>query len=117
MPAPVNIGWVTVTVADMAVVRSLWIDHFGLEIKAERQGADKPLAELWGIPPEQISAQLLLGTPGAATGLLHFVELNNPAESVRAGAATTDLGAKNLDVNCIGMPALVDQLVRAGHSF
>lgn len=117
MPAPVNISWVTVTVADMAAVHSLWVDQFGLKTVAQHQGADPELARLWGIPPEQIASQCVLGTSGADTGLLHFVELSDPDPSVRSGAATTDLGAKNLDINCTDMPALVESLTDAGQTF
>jgi len=114
---PVNIGWVSVGVADMAVVRALWVEQLGLEIVARRVGPDAALAGLWGIPAEQIEEQLLLGTPGSTTGRLHFVQFRKPQPPVREGAAPTDLGAKNLDVNCVDMPLLVAGLKQSGYEF
>jgi catechol 2,3-dioxygenase-like lactoylglutathione lyase family enzyme len=114
---PVNISWVSVGVTDMAAVRALWVEQFGLEIIEQRSGPDPQLAALWGIAPEQITEQLLLGTPGAVTGRLHFVEFSDAQPPVRQGAAPTDLGPKNLDVNCTGMPVLADSLAKAGYSF
>jgi hypothetical protein len=112
-----NIAWVSVGVADMDDVRRLWVGDLGLEIIACRKGADAELAGLWGIAADQFVEQLLLGTPGANTGLLHFVEFRDPAEAVRKGAAPTDLGAKNLDINCTGMAQLVERLSQSGYTF
>jgi catechol 2,3-dioxygenase-like lactoylglutathione lyase family enzyme len=114
---PVNISWVSVGVADMAAARALWVEQFGLEIIDQRSGPDPELAGLWGMAPELITEQLLLATPGADTGRLHFVEFSDAQPPVRQGAAPTDLGPKNLDVNCTGMPLLVDSLTKAGYSF
>ena len=115
--SPANISFVSVGVADMNVVRRSWVNELGLDILDHRHGADKELARLWNIPAEQIVEQLLLGTPGASSGRLHFVQFREPAAAVRSGAATTDLGAKNLDVNCTNMPLLVERLTAAGYSF
>jgi catechol 2,3-dioxygenase-like lactoylglutathione lyase family enzyme len=112
-----NIAWVSVGVVDMEAVRSLWIDQLGLEVVARRQGPDPELGQLWEVSPDQFVDQLLLATPGAEYGLLHFVQFRKPAEAVRRGAAPTDLGAKNLDVNCTGMPELVARLGAAGYAF
>jgi len=114
---PVNIAYVTVGVTDMRAVRRLWIEQLGMEVVACRMGPDAELAKLWGIPADQFVEQLLLRTPGANTGLLHFVQFRDPAEAVRKGAATTDLGPKNLDINCTAMPARVERLRQAGYSF
>jgi catechol 2,3-dioxygenase-like lactoylglutathione lyase family enzyme len=108
---------VTVGVADMAPVRALWIDQFGLEIVADRQGPDAGLAKLWGIPANQIEQQLMLGTPGAQTGRLHFVQFRDPAPPVRSGAMPTDLGPKNIDVNCVDMSRCHAALEAAGYTF
>jgi catechol 2,3-dioxygenase-like lactoylglutathione lyase family enzyme len=112
-----GIAYLSIAVSDMNVVQNLWIDELGLDIIARRQGPDDELARLWGLPAEQFADQLLLATPGATTGYLHFVQLNEPGESVRLNAASTDLGAKNIDVNCTGMPALVEQLKASGYRF
>lgn len=111
------IAIVTIGVADMEPVRSLWVDVFGLEIAATRSGPDADLARLWNIAPERIADQLLLRTPGADTGWLHFVQFTDPDKPVRRGAAPTDLGPKNIDVNCIGMAARHAELVAAGYTF
>jgi len=111
------IAHVTVGVADLAPVRGLWIDRFGLEVVAARNGPDEGLARLWGISPERIAEQMLLRTPGAATGWLHFVRFDNPDAPVRQGAAPTDLGPKNIDVNCRDLPARYAELQQAGYGF
>jgi len=111
------IAHVTVGVADLTPVRSLWIERFGLEVVAARSGPDAGLATLWGIAPERIEEQLLLRTPGAETGYLHFVHFNDPDAPVRQGAAPTDLGPKNIDVNCHDMPARYAELQEAGYTF
>ncbi len=116
-PRPLNIAWVTIGVADMAVARALWVGQLGLDVLAERQGPDAELARLWGIPADSVVSQLLVGTPGAATGRLHFVQFRKPGAAVRGGAAPTDPGAKNIDVNCTGMPAKVAALREAGMRF
>jgi hypothetical protein len=104
-------------VADMAVARALWVEQLGLEIIGRRVGPDAALAGLWDIPAEQVVEQLLLGSPGATTGRLHFVQFRDPQPPIREGAATTDLGAKNLDVNCVDMPRLVAGLKQSGYKF
>ncbi len=114
---PLNIAWLTIGVADMSVARALWVEQLGMEVLAERQGADSGFAELWGCAADDVVDQLILGTPGANTGRLHFVQFAAPADPVRAGAAPTDPGAKNIDVNCTGMPAKVSALQAAGLSF
>ncbi len=111
------IALVTVGVADLQSVFDLWVDRFGLETVARRTGPDSGLARLWGISAERIADQALLRTPEAQTGWLHFVQFNEPAEPVRQGAAATDLGPKNLDINCIDMPARYAELQAAGYTF
>jgi catechol 2,3-dioxygenase-like lactoylglutathione lyase family enzyme len=114
---PSNIAYVSIGVADMALAERLWVEQLGLEVVARRQGPDQGLGRLWKIPATQIVDQLLLGTPGADTGRLHFVQFKSPAAAVRADAAPTDLGAKNIDVNCVDMPVRVEELGTAGYSF
>jgi catechol 2,3-dioxygenase-like lactoylglutathione lyase family enzyme len=111
------IAHVTVGVADLRPVFELWVDRLGLETVARRKGSDPDLGHLWGIPPEAIADQVLLRTPGAETGALHFIQFSNPTTPARAGAAPTDLGPKNIDVNCKNMPVRYAELEAAGHSF
>jgi len=115
--SPTNIAYVSVGVQDMDAVRRLWVDELGLDIIARREGKDPELGRLWNLPAEQFVDQLLLGTPGAASGRLHFVQFRNSDGAVRSNAASTDLGAKNLDANCTDMPERVDQLRTAGFAF
>ncbi len=116
MPAS-GIAYVSVAVADMQPVRDLWIDQFGMDIVARREGPDPDLAQSWGIDANRIVEQLLLETPGAATGRLHFVEISNPGSAIRADAEPYDLGAKNIDVNCTDLPGIMARLKAAGYSF
>jgi catechol 2,3-dioxygenase-like lactoylglutathione lyase family enzyme len=111
------IAHVTVGVASLDPVFDLWIDRFGLEVVARRRGADPGLGALWDIPAELIADQVLIRTPGAETGWLHFIEFSEPGEPARAGAAPTDLGPKNIDVNCVDMPAKYLDLEAAGCRF
>lgn len=108
---------VALGVADLAPVRALWVGHFGLEVVAERAGPDAGLARLWGVEPERIAGQLLLRTPAATRGWLHFVQFNDPAPPVRAGAAPHDLCPKNIDVNCVDMEVRYAELAAAGVTF
>lgn len=111
------IAHVAVGVADLQPVFDLWIDRFGLEIVAQRTGPDASLGKLWEIPAERVVDQVLLRTPGAATGWLHFVQFDKPDSPVRSGAAATDLGPKNLDVNCRDMAARYAELQALGYCF
>ena len=112
-----GISYVSIAVADMQQVRELWIKQFGLTALEHRVGPDAELAKLWGIDPTQISEQLLLASPSAETGKLHFVELADPGSAVRQNAAPYDLGAKNLDVNCTDLPGCVEKLKKSGYEF
>ncbi|HJP05347.1 MAG: hypothetical protein CL799_01970 [Chromatiales bacterium] len=114
---PIGISYVSIGVADMASAEKLWVKALGLEIVDRRQGPDPELGKLWGLPADQFANQVLLRTPGAETGQLHFVQFREPDEPVRKGAAPTDLGAKNIDVNCTDMPELAEKLRGAGYSF
>ena len=107
----------TVGVADLRQVFDLWIGQLGLEIVVRREGPDPGLGRLWGIPAERIVDQVLIRMPGAWIGQLHFIQFSDPDAPVRAGAAATDLGPKNIDVNCIDMPARFSELAAAGVNF
>lgn len=111
------IAHVTVGVADLRPVIDLWIDRMGLEIITRREGPDPGLGCLWDIPADRIVDQVLIRTPGTETGGLHFVQFRNPDTPVRAGAAATDLGPKNIDVNCVDMTARHAELAAAGCTF
>ena len=111
------IAHVTVGVADLRPVIDLWIDRMGLEIIARREGPDPGLGRLWDIQAERIVDQVLIRTPGVEAGGLHFVQFRNPDTPVRAGAAATDLGPKNIDVNCEDMPVRHAELAAAGYTF
>jgi catechol 2,3-dioxygenase-like lactoylglutathione lyase family enzyme len=111
------ISHITIGVADLGRALELWVETFGLETIERRHGHDAGLGRLWDIPAAQIADQALIATPGAATGRLHLVQFNDPDPPVRQGAAVTDLGPKNLDVNCIDMPARFAELTTAGHRF
>lgn len=112
-----SIAHVFIGVADMAPVRELWVQHFGLETVAERSGADAELSRLWALPADAIAAQLLLRTPGVSAGWLHFVQFTAPDLPVRATARPTDLCPKNIDVNCVGMSTRYTELAAAGFQF
>lgn len=111
------IAHVTVGVADVRPVVDLWIDRMGLEIIARREGPDPGLGRLWDIQAECIVDQVLIRTPGMEAGGLHFVQFRNPDTPVRAGAAATDLGPKNIDVNCEDLRARHAELAAAGCTF
>lgn len=108
---------VSVSVANLDSVIELWHNTFGLEVFAEKRGADQELAELWGILPDDIRRQALLGTTGVATGRIHFVEFNDPGSAVRDGAQVFDQCPKNLDIYVRDMPSRVEELKAAGQTF
>ena len=89
---------VSVGVADLDEALNLWSGSFGLEVKAQKDGNDPELARLWGLAPDDIQRQALVGTPGVNTGLMHFVQFKNPGPAVREQAQAFDLCPKNLDI-------------------
>jgi len=90
LPPETALAHVIVGVADLAPVRQLWCDIFGLEVAASRDGHDTELAAAWSLPSDAIDGQLLLRTPGAASGWLHIVRFARPGPPVRDAAAPTD---------------------------
>jgi len=108
---------VNVSVADLDEALTLWSGVFGLEVKAQSKGDDPELARLWGIRPGDIQHQALLGTPGADTGLIHFVQFSQPGPAVREGAKAFDLCPKNLDIYVRDLPARVEELKNSGYRF
>jgi catechol 2,3-dioxygenase-like lactoylglutathione lyase family enzyme len=112
-----RIAYVSIGVTCMATALELWVEQLGLQVIARRDGPDPQLGQLWELPTDQIVCQVLLSTPGAVSGRIHLVQFREPAEPVRKGAVPTDLGAKNIDVNCTDMPMLIERLREAGYSF
>ncbi|MEE8306157.1 MAG: VOC family protein [Gammaproteobacteria bacterium] len=108
---------VTVGVADLDVALALWVERFGFEIAAQRQGPDAELARLWSLVPGDISRQALVRTPGQTRGMLHLVEFIDPTPPVRSGAQSFDSVPKNLDVHVVDLPARFDELTAAGYVF
>ncbi len=119
--SPVVIGeaasHITVGVADLERALDLWVRRFGLTVIAERRGADPELARLWGLAPDRIVAQALVGLPGEACGRIHFVQFRDPEAPVRAGAAPTARAPKNLDVRARDLPDRYEELLALGHRF
>ncbi len=111
------VAHIVVGVADMAPVEALWCERFGLDAVARSSGPDHDLSRVWGLPEDAIAGQLLLRTPGASSGWLHFVQFSRPGRPVREGAGNTDLCPKNLDVNCIDIEARVAELQQGGFGF
>ncbi len=111
------IAHIVVGVADMTPVRSLWLERFGLEVVAASEQPDIELARLWGLADDAIAEQLLVRTPQAPAGWLHFVRFRCPGAPVRENASSTDLCPKNLDLNCIDIADRCAELEAHGHHF
>ncbi len=107
----------TVGVADLDIALELWRDTFGLDVVAQRSGADAELEQLWNLPAGAIAAQALLFTPGTGTGGLHLVEFAEPGEPVRDAAEVFDLLPKSIDVYCSNLPERYEELLAAGFGF
>lgn len=108
---------VTIGVADLDEALTLWQGALGFELRAQREGADAQLETLWGLPGLGINRQALLATPGADTGMLHFVEFAQPGPAVREGANAFDEVPKNLDIYVHDMARRLDDLRQAGYRF
>jgi catechol 2,3-dioxygenase-like lactoylglutathione lyase family enzyme len=108
---------VVVGVANLDRALVLWVDEFGLEEVARRDGPDAGLATLWGLDASAISRQAVVKTPGVSRGQLHLVEFSGPAEAVRDGAAPTDCCPKNLDVYVHDLPARMLAMQKRGFVF
>lgn len=112
-----NLAHITVGVASLKPALEFWTGLLSLELVARRRGADPALDHWWSLPPGSVVDQALVRTPGAATGWLHLVHFRHPGPPVRQDAGATDLGPKNLDVNCHDMPARMVMLKAAGCRF
>lgn len=112
-----GIAYITISVADMDVALDFWVDRMGFELSRRRSGSDELMAALWGIEAHDVIDQALLTSPGASAGRVHLMQFAHPGEAVRHEAAPTDIGPKNLDINCTDMHRHVADLKSAGYSF
>ncbi len=118
--APVSsqaFAYVVVSVADMDQALGLYAERFGMQIVTRRDGHDKGLAKVWGLPEDAIIDQALLRTPGATQGGVHLVRFKIPGPAVREGAAATDLVPKSLDIAVVDIQKRYDELSAAGYKF
>lgn len=100
-------SFVSVSVRDMAIAQRLWQTGFGLE----------PLSVPWQSATPEVVDEIFLGEPGQSKGIVHLIQYRNPGQPVRAGANTTDLCPKNLDLYCTDLPGRFDQLRALGYEF
>ncbi len=107
----------TVGVATLDRAISFWVEYFGFEVGAQRDGPDRDLAGLWQLAPGDISRQAIVRTPGAPAGAIHLVEFTNPGAPVRRGSQVTDRLPKNLDVYVRDMTKRVEALKGEGVNF
>ena len=114
-----NPSWtsITVSVSDLDQALALWSGIFGFEIRAQKEGPDEGLASGWSISAGEIHRQALLATPGASSGMIHFVEFDQPGPPVREGAQVFDLVPKNLDIYVRDIGERVNELKAAGWRF
>ncbi|MGE0583136.1 MAG: VOC family protein [Steroidobacteraceae bacterium] len=115
--APLAIAYVVIGVGDMQEALDLWVNRFGMEVIARREGADADLARAWGLPADGIVDQALLLTPGVTEGGIHLVRFSSPGASVREGAAPTALLPKSVDVAVHDIEARQAELAAAGYRF
>ena len=108
---------VTVGVADLDSALALWVETFGFEIEAQRDGASADRYRAWGLEDGSIVRQAVLSTPGATSGRLHLVEYAFDAPAIRDGAAVFDSVPKNLDVYVDDLPRRFAEMRAAGHTF
>jgi len=114
-----NPSWtsITLSVSDLDQAMALWSGIFGFEIRAQKEGPDEGLASGWSISAGEIHRQALLATPGADSGMVHFVEFDQPGPAVRDGAQVFDLVPKNLDIYVRDIAARIKELKAAGWVF
>jgi catechol 2,3-dioxygenase-like lactoylglutathione lyase family enzyme len=108
---------VVIGVANLEHVLTLWVDVFGMELVARRDGSDAELARLWQLDDSDIRRQALVAAPGQRLGMLHFVEFQAPGPPVRRDASATDACPKNLDVYADDLPQKMRELVARGYRF
>jgi len=108
---------VTVGVADMNAALHLWIDLLGFNVVSFKDGEDEDLARLWKLQPSDIACQAIVRTNDSNTGMIHFVQFNNPDDPVRIDARNFDLVPKTLDVYVEDLPEKVKKLRAVGVTF
>ena len=106
-----------VGVADLNVALKLWVDEFGFEIVDQKSGSDEDFARLWGLEANDIAEQALIRCPGLSSGMVHFVQFNNPDEPVRQGAEVFDSCPKNLDIFVDDLPEKFEYFANKGWRF
>ncbi len=114
---PRAFAYAVIGVADMDQALALWMERFGLELVARREGTDPGLARAWGLEPRDIIDQALLRTPGMEFGGLHLVRFRLPGPAVREAAAPTDLVPKSIDIAVRDIDARHAELEAAGFRF
>ncbi len=110
-------AYVVISVADMEQALGLWVQRFGLQVVARREGSDPGLAKIWGVAANDIVDQALLVTPGMLQGGVHLVRFRIPGPAVRDGAASTDSVPKSVDIAVRGIDQRYAELKAAGFEF
>ena len=67
-----SIDNIVVGVRSIDKATDMWINHFGLDVVSERNGADSDLSKLWGLDDDQIEKQVLLTKPQVEVGRIHW---------------------------------------------
>lgn len=116
-PNPHAYAYVTISVADMEQALGLWVERFGMQLVARRDGTDPGLAKAWGLAAPDIVDQALLVTPGMTQGGVHLVRFRLPGAAVRDGAAPTDSVPKSVDIAVSGLAQRYEELKAAGYEF
>ncbi|MCS6947377.1 MAG: VOC family protein [Steroidobacteraceae bacterium] len=116
-PQPRAFAYVVLSVADMERALGLWVERFGMQVLARREGRDADLARVWGLAADDIVDQALLRTPGVPVGGVHLVRFRVPGPTVRADAAPTDWVIKSVDIAVRDIDARYAELSAAGYRF
>ncbi len=106
-----------VGVADLSIVLDLWVNEFGFEVVQRKSGNDSGFAGLWDLEAHDIVDQALVRSPGLNSGMVHFVQFNNPDEPVRKGAEVFDCCPKNLDIFVDDLPQKFAHFSKKGWQF
>ena len=110
-------AYALLSVTDLTTALDLWVGRFGMQIVARRQGSDPAWAKRLSLAAEDIVDQALLVTPGRIQGGIHLVQFRAPGAPVRAGARSTDLVPKSVDIVVRDIQARYAELQAAGFRF